>query len=52
VAKLVNEFEWDRPVDFSNFFGDLVVTGVADMAATVILLTPVESATMPVAEVP
>jgi hypothetical protein len=52
VAKLVDQFDWDTPVNFSSFSGNLTATGTADLAATVILVTPAGFATQPVAEVP
>ena len=48
IAKLVDEFAWDSPPDFANFSGTLTATGTADLAATVILVTSDELATLPV----
>lgn len=52
VAKFVDQFAWDTAVDFSNFSGNLIVRGTANLAATVLLVTPAGLATSPVAEVP
>jgi hypothetical protein len=51
LAKFVDQFAWDSPVGFSNFSGSLTATGTAELAATVILVTPGESAALPVAEI-
>jgi hypothetical protein len=51
LARFVDQFEWDRGVDFSNFSGHVVVTGSSDLAATALVITPAGSAAVPVAEV-
>ncbi|HEY3132277.1 MAG TPA: hypothetical protein VGL91_22670 [Acidobacteriota bacterium] len=50
IAKFLTELQWDSPVDFSNFAGTLMATGLSDFAATVIRVSPGQFATMPVAE--
>lgn len=50
VAKLIREFEWDTPPDFSSFSGVVEAKGIAPFAATVILVTADEYATLPVVE--
>jgi hypothetical protein len=52
IAKFVDQFAWNQPVDFSDFSGHLIVTGSSDLAATAILITPSGSAAVPVAEIP
>jgi len=52
LAKFVDQFTWDRAVDFSNFSGHLIVTGSSDLAGTALLITPAGSAAVPIAEVP
>ena len=52
VAKFVDQFAWDRAVDFADFSGHLMVTGSSDLAATALLITPNGSAAVPVAEIP
>ncbi|MBI4446103.1 MAG: SBBP repeat-containing protein [Acidobacteria bacterium] len=49
IAKFVNEFPWDPPVDFSNFVGLLKVTSSGRVTATVLQVRPGRFATMPVA---
>lgn len=50
LARFVTEIPWDTPPDFGTFAGSLSVAGTAPLAATVILVTPGEFATQPVAE--
>ena len=51
LAKLLSQFSWDNSVDVSTFSGTLIARGTADMAATVILITPSGSAFLPVQEI-
>jgi hypothetical protein len=52
IAKFVDEFDWDLPIDFSDFSGHLLVTGSSELAATALLITSNGSAAVPVAEIP
>jgi hypothetical protein len=47
-ARLIPEFDWDPTPDLSSFLGSLVVSGQAELIATVLLVTPGEFATLPV----
>ncbi len=51
LAKLLNQFSWDNAIDLFSFSGTLIASGTADMAATVILITPSGSAFLPVQEI-
>ncbi|MDA2928492.1 SBBP repeat-containing protein [Acidobacteria bacterium AH-259-O06] len=48
IARFLTEFQWDSPPDFSKFVGTLSATSNEDFAATVILVTSDEFATLPV----
>ena len=50
TAKFLTQFEWIPPVDFTSFSGTVTATGSADFAATVILVTQGQFATLPVTE--
>jgi hypothetical protein len=50
VARLVSEFGWDSPPNFTNFRGTLCAVGDADFAATLVLASGGDVATLPVAE--
>ncbi len=50
TAKFLTEFDWDSPVDFTSFSGTVTADGSADFAATVILVTQGQFATLPVTE--
>ncbi len=52
LSKFVNEFEWNPPVDFSQFEGQLAGDSDQLIAATVIQTRGDEFATMPVAALP
>jgi hypothetical protein len=52
AAKFLNQFAWDRAVDFADFAGKLIVRGTSDLAATAILMTSTGSVAVPVAEIP
>ncbi len=49
-ARLVNEVEWDPGVDLASFSGTIRARSNAECAATLILLTDSEYATLPVTE--
>lgn len=48
LARYVDGFGWDRPVDFSDFTGLLKVTATGRLSATAIQTRPRQFATMPV----
>ena len=50
TARFLTQFEWNPPVDFTSFSGTVTASGPADLAATVILVTQGQFATLPVAE--
>jgi hypothetical protein len=50
TAKFLTQFEWNPPVDFRSFSGTVTASGSADFAATVILVTQGQFATLPVSE--
>ena len=52
IARLIDQFAWDSPPDFADFSGTLTAIGTADLAATVILQTSDELATLPVTPLP
>jgi len=52
VALFVTDFQWDQPIDFSQFEGLLRVRAGGRTAATVIQTRPGQFATMPVAPKP
>ena len=52
IARLIDQFAWDSPPDFADFLGTLTAIGTADLAATVILQTSDELATLPVTPLP
>lgn len=51
-AKFITELNWDTPPDLSSFLGSLVVIGNADLAGTVLVLTPEGLTTQPVERKP
>jgi hypothetical protein len=50
TARFLTEFEWNPPVEFTSFSGTVTANGPEDFAATVILVTQGQFATLPVAE--
>ena len=48
-ARFLTEVPWNPPVDLDVFTGTLTAEGAHDFSATVILVTPDEFATLPVA---
>lgn len=48
LAKLVTEFNWDSPPDFSTFLGTLKVSSSAVFAVTAMRMSPGQFATFPV----
>ena len=48
LARFVNEFPWDQPIDFSDFFGLMEMTASGRIAATVLQTRPDEFVTLPV----
>ena len=48
IAQFLTEFDWDGSPDLSDFLGTVTLSAPADFAATVILVTDDEFATLPV----
>ncbi len=48
-ARYVNQFSWDKNIDFSSLQGLLKVTSTEKIAATVLQTRPGQFATLPVA---
>lgn len=51
-ARFVDQFAWDKAVDFTDFTGSLVICGESEFGAVSILLRPGQFATLPVSEKP
>ena len=51
-ARFVDQFTWDKAVDFTDFTGSLVICGESEFGAVSILLRPGQFATLPVSEKP